>query len=325
MYLIVTIDTEEDNWGEYNHSEYSLSNIERIPYLQELFDEFDIKPTYLITYPVATNERYISILKKIMDEGKCEIGAHCHPWNTPPFEEKASKINSMLNNLPAELQYNKIKTLHEVIRVNFGVSPVSFRGGRWGFNRDTALIIQKLGYKVDSSITPFTSWICEYGPDFSDITPRPYRIFLDNIFENSKKGSLIEVPVTIGYLQKNFDFANRTFKIIKKVNNKLRLIGILRKLRILNKIWLSPELSSSSEMINLTKVMIDKKFTFLNMAFHSNSLIEGQNIFAKSKDDVNEIINRIRNFLSFTKKAKIKSIKLSEAFYLVSHEEMMQK
>ena len=114
MYLIVTIDTEEDNWGEYYLPEYSLRNIEEIPKLQDLFNEFNVKPTYLITYPVATNERAVFILKRILDEGKCEIGNHCHPWNTPPFEEERNKFNSMLCNLPMELQYKKIKVLHDL-------------------------------------------------------------------------------------------------------------------------------------------------------------------------------------------------------------------
>lgn len=316
MNLIITIDTEEDNWGDYSSTGQTLENIQRIPCLQELFDEYDVKPTYLITYPVATDPKSISILKKILDEGKCEIGTHCHPWNTPPFEEEMNRENRMLCNLSEDIQYKKIKSLHEVIVKNLEFTPVSFRAGRWGYNHKTALAIHKLGYKVDSSITPYTHWKKNCGPDYSDISPRPYRINLDNIFEDSKNSSMIEIPATIGYLQNNFDFANRTLKIIERGNNRSRLIGILSKLRLLNKVWLSPELSSSKEMINLTKVMIRKDFKILNMAFHSNSLISGRNPFTMSNDDEKEIINRIKDFLSFTKKAKLKSIKLSEVVAL---------
>jgi hypothetical protein len=39
----------------------------------------------------------------------------------------------MLCNLAAELQYRKIRTLHELIGTRFGVRPVSFRAGRWGY------------------------------------------------------------------------------------------------------------------------------------------------------------------------------------------------
>ena len=56
MKLVVTIDTEEDNWGSLRLTHYSFDNIARIPALQEMFDRFNVKPTYLMTYPVATDE-----------------------------------------------------------------------------------------------------------------------------------------------------------------------------------------------------------------------------------------------------------------------------
>ena len=60
MKLIVTIDAEEDNWGEYWLAQYSVQNIENIPELQEIFDRFNVKPTYLVNYPVASDPRAIS-------------------------------------------------------------------------------------------------------------------------------------------------------------------------------------------------------------------------------------------------------------------------
>ena len=79
MKLIITIDTEEDNWGQFDAQKFTVENIERIPILQDLFDSFGFKPTYLLSYPVATNDRAISILKSILDRDRCEIGNHCHP------------------------------------------------------------------------------------------------------------------------------------------------------------------------------------------------------------------------------------------------------
>src|SRR3989344_4183211 len=126
MYLIITIDAEEDNWGSFSPTSYTLENIYKIPELQALFDKFNVKPAYLLTYPVATDKKAISIFKKILEHDKCEIGAHCHPWNTPPFEEETSARNSMMCNLSADLQYRKLQNLHETIKNNFGIEPVSF-------------------------------------------------------------------------------------------------------------------------------------------------------------------------------------------------------
>ena len=104
MKLVITVDTEEDNWGDYRPTGWTLENIARLPALQRLFDDFNAQPTYLITYPVATDENAAAILGELLQAGTCEIGAHCHPWNTPPFEEPNTTVNTMLCNLDEHLQ-----------------------------------------------------------------------------------------------------------------------------------------------------------------------------------------------------------------------------
>jgi hypothetical protein len=42
--------------------------------------------------------------REIVAEGGGEIGAHLHPWNTPPLREEFTEANTMLKNLPPELQ-----------------------------------------------------------------------------------------------------------------------------------------------------------------------------------------------------------------------------
>jgi len=91
MKLIITIDTEEDSWNRYSRTENPCNNIEQLVPLQELIDSYNVIPTYLLTLPVVNDKRSQSILKKIVSEGKCEIGTHCHPWNTPPFTENLIK------------------------------------------------------------------------------------------------------------------------------------------------------------------------------------------------------------------------------------------
>jgi hypothetical protein len=154
MKLTITIDTEEDDWGNFASSGQTLHNIAMIPRLQEIFDAFGVKPTYLITYPVATDAECICVLGAIEKSGRCEIGTHCHPWNTPPFVEGINDRNSMLCNLPSVLQYEKIHNLHETIVSNFGVVPTSFRSGRWGYDKDVAeTLISRSGF-FDGSSTP---------------------------------------------------------------------------------------------------------------------------------------------------------------------------
>ncbi len=313
MKLVVTIDTEEDNWGNFDLTDYSVHNIELIPELQNLLTEFGVKPTYLINYPVASNSKAVSILRGLLGQGVCEIGMQCHPWNTPPFEEEHSKRNTMLCNLPSSLQFRKIKVLHEMIVNNFGTVPIAFRAGRWGYSKDVALALDQLGYKIDTSITPFTDWSGSSGPDFSMLSLSPYYFNPKDILKADRNGSMLEIPITIGFTQANFELADFLFTFLKKQPfNQLRLIGLLDKLRLLNKVWLSPEQSSSRDMISLTKRLIQKEVPLANLFFHSPTLYPGLTPYVRTQDDKQEFIGRIKRFLRFVKRESIEPILLSD-------------
>lgn len=318
MYLIVTIDTEEDNWGKYSLNRYTTDNIQGIPNLQNLFDEFHVIPTYLITYPVATDQAAASILRGIAKEGKCEIGAHCHPWNTPPLEEDFNEKNSMLCNLPDELQLTKIASLHNKIISNLEIEPVCFRAGRWGFNDNVARNICRLGYMVDTSMTPYMDWKCYQGPDFSNVSPYCRKLSFHDINPGSPPAHLFEIPPTVGFFQKNFSLCNRVYKFINRENIKYTgLIGLFYRLNVLNKVWLSPEKNTGSEMIRLTNRMRANGYPVINMTFHSPSLKQGFSPFVRTKEDEGKFLDRIREFLEYTKKIGVKSIKLSDAVHVL--------
>ena len=212
--LYITIDTEEDLWDKYRSNNNPVTNIDQIPKLQEIFNEFGAIPTYLINYPVVTNNHAKQILTQILNDCRCEIGMHCHPWNTPPFEEAINKRNSMMCNLPYDLVCKKLKTLHGKIKDFLGYRPLCFRAGRWGFNSFCAKAIRELGYTIDTSISPLMNWSSHFGPDFSDAIVTSYRFNADDILAENPNGILLEVPPTIGFLQKNFYFCRQIRHLI---------------------------------------------------------------------------------------------------------------
>jgi hypothetical protein len=269
-----------------------------------------VKPTYLVTYPVADDTNSASALRTIVHAGSCEIGSHCHPWNTPPLEEERNDWNSMLCNLPAELQVRKIRNLHQIISDKFGHAPISFRAGRWGFGDDTISILRETGYKVDSSILAYQDWRDYGGPDYSNI---PSGIFLYPQQKSGNNGSsLLEVPASAGFTRNNFPICERIWRLTyTKSLQTLHTRGMLSRLGILNKVWLSPETSTTSEMIKLTKVMMNQGYYVANMFFHSTALMAGLSPFVKTTDEEHKFIQRIKDFLIFTRHAGIESIKLS--------------
>jgi hypothetical protein len=299
MYFIISIDTEEDNWDKYNEAP-TYGNIGQIPILQRLFDKYSVKPTYLVTYAVASHKESASILKEINNKQKCEIGTHLHPWNTPPIREVINKKNSMLCNLPKNLQYEKLKSLHHQITEVFDASPSSFRAGRYAFGNEMAYNLERLNYSIDSSITPFVDWSGFYGPNFSKFSIlKPYRFESAEITKPDKGGVLLEVPITAGFRQSNFLLANYFFTHFKKKPFKyFHLIGILDRLKLLNFIRLSPELSSTEDMISLINVMMKKEINVLNMTFHSTSLLPGCTEYVKSELELEQFLLTIEQTIS---------------------------
>jgi len=325
MYLVITIDTEEDNWGEYSPKGSTVENILKVPQLQDLFDKFTVKPTYLVTYPVAKDNKAVSILKGILDKGNCEIGTHCHPWNTPPFKEVRSKRNSMLCNLQNDLQFHKIEVLHNTITDNFGIEPVSFRAGRWAYSEEVGRNIHKLGYKIDTSITPYTNWADNFGPNYLDYSPSPFRYHPMNTREKSSAGYILEIPATIGFLQTNYKMISSIQKIMRqKYFRYLKLIGLAEKLNIMNKVWLCPEFSDSRTMIKLAKTMDQNKFPLINMVFHSSALKAGITPYVKTESDQKSFLRNISEFLVFSKNEGIESITLSEVTKILSNQVVVE-
>ncbi|BHH86295.1 polysaccharide deacetylase family protein [Desulforhopalus sp. 52FAK] len=314
MYFIVTIDTEEDNWSKYSVNENPVSNIEKVISLQKLFDKYQIRPTYLITYPVATNTRSVEILKTIQDAGKCEIGMHCHPWNTPPFDKERiiQKEATMLCNLPEKLVLEKMKILHNTISKNFSAAPTSFRAGRWGFGPAVAKALVQLNFHVDSSVLPYVNWKNSHGPDYSDYSPSIFN-FGSEGFVKQRSGPLLEVPATVGFLQKNFSLCQ---KLTKSLDNSLAKItktnSILEKLQLLNKVWLSPEKDDPKEIVKLARRMAKSKYQCINLFFHSTSLKAGLSPFVKKFEDEITLMKNIESFLSTAQQESWESVTLTE-------------
>lgn len=311
--LAITIDTEEDSWGDYSSVCGPTTNIERIPKLQLLFDEFDVKPTYLVTYPVTKDENAVSILRQIHDNGRCEIGSHLHPWNTPPIDESSGR-ESMLCNILPDLQEKKLRILHDAIKTNMGVAPTSFRAGRWGYNQGLNPILSRLGYTVDSSIMPFTNWSQFGGPDFSGIPLEAPGLHTETVRLESGNWRLTEFPVTVAFLQRNFAFCEMMWRLLDSTRlRNFHLKGVLHRLHLLNKASLSPEISKGETMIHLTRVLMDKGFAFFNMFFHSTSLKAGLSPFVRTRGEEEELLSRIRQFLVFSQSAGLETVTLTQA------------
>ena len=313
VYFLLTIDTEEDHAWSLDfkpHTELTTENIRYLPDFQAFCNELGIRPTYLIAYPVAVNPEAVSILKRLLQEGHCEVGAHLHPWCNPPYEEERHVRNSFLNNLPPDLQMKKLYLLTHTIEEQLGVRPVSYRAGRYGFDASTVPVLERLGYRVDSSVVPYRRARYPYEPAFPITHLHPYPLNQENVCQVGNS-PILEVPITVG-------FTRNIPEWLKRVYPNLPRVGIRKLLRTttgLDLVWLRPSYASLNAMLQLAKTVIQSGVPVLNMMFHSSELMPGASPYNQHKADVSRFLEKIRQFVQeITAAHSVQFITLSETY-----------
>ncbi len=304
--MLITVDTEEEGiWdGEYSRSGSPVRNIEGIHRFQELCDEFQFKPTYLIDYSVCSTPESADIFGPIQSENRGEIGGHLHPWSTPPFEEEINERNTFMCNLPEDLVARKIDTLIEAHQNRFGCRPYAFRSGRWGFNNNVARILCEKGFLVDSSIRPFTDYTSDGIPLYVSELPEWYWLDPEDIFSSSGPDRrILEIPASTGFNRTPFA---RAFKIREQLKHpvlqKLRLVGILYHLNLLKNLSLSPELDTLQNMMSCARMFVSCGRNVFNVFLHSSSLTAGFSPYVTSDAQLETYLDHIRQFFEFVRR-----------------------
>src|ERR1043166_3747559 len=181
MRLLVGIDTEGDNqWDAAARANQRFENIYALPRLHSLFARHGVRPTYVITYPVARDAASAHVLRELKGRGDCEIGAHHHVWETPPFTPEDVVRHDYAANLPLRQFEQQLESLTSAIEAAVGERPVSYRSGRFGFSAAHVPGLERLGYRIESSVAPLFYEGHKHGPDFVDAPLRPYFLAYDS-------------------------------------------------------------------------------------------------------------------------------------------------
>ena len=291
---MVVVDTEEEfDWSrQHSRAEVGVSHIRHQERGQRIFDKFGLRPTYVVDFPVASQEQAFPLLRDWQQAGRCQVGAHLHPWVNPPFDEVVSPYNSYPGNLPAHLEQAKLARLTDVIERNFGRHPKVYRAGRYGVGPATSDILAKLGYEIDMSVMPRTDFRRDGGPDFTKFSDEPFWFGRD--------GNLLELPGTAGWCG-NFSSLGETIQPIVMTSTGLRLHlpGILARLGLFERIRLSPEGVSFDEMKRLTAALLASGRRLFSMSFHSPSLEPGHTPYVRNAADLQSFLGVIERYCEY--------------------------
>jgi peptidoglycan/xylan/chitin deacetylase (PgdA/CDA1 family) len=296
MYLLVGIDTEGDNqWDAAARANQTFENIYALPRLHALFARHGVRPTYVITHPVATDGRSIDVLRRLRDGGDCEIGAHHHAWETPPCTADDVQRHPYASMLPRHQFEAQLESLTHAIEKAMGTRPVSYRSGRFGFSSDHTAGLERLGYQIESSVAPLFYEAHKGGPDFVEAPLSPYFLAYDSAVTRGTS-NVLEIPVSAAlnhplprWLQYAYARAPKPYTT-KRV---LRALGLLRMR------WLRPSYSSYEDMAALARDLAAANEPVLNLLFHSSEAIVGGSPYNRTDAELEAFLDRLERFFAF--------------------------
>jgi peptidoglycan/xylan/chitin deacetylase (PgdA/CDA1 family) len=296
VHLLVGIDTEGDNqWSAEARRNQRFENIYALPRLHALFARHAVRPTYVITYPVAKDARSADTLRALRDGGDCEIGAHHHAWETPPCSDEDIRRHPYASMLPRAQFEAQLEQLTEAIGASVGRPPVSYRSGRFGFSAGHVAALERCGYLVESSIAPLFYETHKGGPEFVEAPLRPYFLAYDSATRPGCSG-VLEVPVSAALnrrIPRVLQFAYARAPKPYTTRRVLRAAGLLRVR------WLRPSYSSLDDMIALAKDLARWNEPVLNLLFHSSEAIVGGSPYNRTQSELDAFCDRLDRFLGF--------------------------
>lgn len=292
--LFVVVDTEEEfDWSApFSRGNTCVTAMRHIGRTQEIFDRFKVVPTYVVSYPVAQQPAGSEPLRELADSGRATIGAHLHPWVTPPFLETVSNAHSYACNLEPSLESAKLTTLVEAVTQAFGRTPTIYKAGRYGLGERSLPGLIDRGITVDLSVMPHVSFVASTGPDFSAFDARPLWL---------AHGRLLEIPCTAGLIGAAGPALGALLHRLASMRPwvSVRAPGILARARIANRIVLSPEGNTVGEMTRLTRALLARGIRTFTMTFHSPSVVAGHTPYVRTRTDLQLFLRKIERYCEF--------------------------
>ena len=292
--LCVNVDTEEEfQWAKTFSKENTSTRASRYLHLgQDIFKKYELKPTYLIDYPITNDEYAAELLGDWSRSGECLVGAQLHPWVNPPYEEVVCVQNSYPCNLPLNLEKRKLEVLTQAITEAIGTAPRIYKAGRYGIDIRRTGILESLGYCVDTSVVPYRSYAgAGGGTDFYGFASQPFWI--------EEQDNVLFLPVTqelVGLLR-HIGRKGGSRYLFNRLSSKFHLPGLFSRMGLLERIMLSPEGLSDKDLLRLLDCMVSDGHKVFCLSFHSPTLMTGSTPYTRNSEDLNRFLRRIEMVL----------------------------
>jgi hypothetical protein len=308
--LAVGIDTESDNqWDLVARQRPTFQNLYALPALHARFRRHGIRPTYVITYPVARDLRSADVLRSLRETVTCEIGAHHHAWETPPCSAEDVARHVYAQDVDIDRFERQLAALTDAIEGAVGERPISYRSGRFGFSAAHVSSLERAGYRIDSSVAPLFYEGHKSGPDFADAPRDPYYLAYDSA---TRPGSsqVLELPLSAALNRRVPKALALAYARAPRPYTTKRW---LRRLGIAKVVWLRPSYSSLAEMCTLARRLANENAPLLNLLFHSSEAIAGGSPYNRTEAELEAFFDRLDRFFAFaTRELKAEPVTFRE-------------
>lgn len=300
--FILTVDTEEEfDWGApFARSGYGTEHLKAIPRFQNMCDEFGIRPSYLIDYPITEDAYGADLLGGYANDGRAEIGVQLHPWVNPPFEEAVTTQHSYACNLPESLERAKLTHLYDAIVSRTGVRPDSYRAGRYGAGPSTPAILADLGIAIDTSVRARFDYSEQGGPNYTHHPVLPYWI---------ARKTLLELPLTTVFGGAMRSAGNVVFG---EWFGSQAARSVLARSNMLERIALTPEGIPLNKALAGIDLALEEKVPVINLSFHSPSLAAGHTPYVRDEDQLKQLYLWFTEVFNHLQKSGVRPTTMAE-------------
>jgi hypothetical protein len=169
-----------------------------------------------------------------------------------------------------------------------------YKAGRYGIGAETVEALTALGFSVDASVNPTMDFSAVDGPSFAAFGPDPF-------WGRAGASALLFLPCTVGFVGVlGQPLARSVHRALSDRRlDRLRGVGVLARLGVVNKVMLSPEGNSLAEMVALTRRLAGDGLRTFSLTFHSPSLDPGQTPYVRTAADLRLFLEAIDRYCEF--------------------------
>lgn len=289
--LHLVVDTEESfDWsGPFRREGHDVRALRALPGFVRRLERWKLVPTCVVTWPVVASAEGRAILAELLASRAIRLGAHLHPWVTPPFEEPLGTRTSYAGNLAPALEAAKLEALGARIGEAFGRAPRVYKAGRYGLGPATARTLDRLGYRIDLSGYPRRDLRGDGGPDYRAMPDRPFRF--------GPGGRLLELPMSCAHVGRLADRPALARLLDRPALARLRVSGVLARTGLLERVTLSPEGFTLEEQARLVRTLVARGHRLLCLSLHSPSLAPGNTPYAPDAAACEALLGRLEGVL----------------------------